>query len=507
MIGGLMKTTSRFAIAAAAGLFAGGIALSPANAADLGGDCCADLEERVAELEATTVRKGNRKVSLNLSGHVNKMIMFWDDGINQDVYVVDNDESETRFRLTGDASIAPGWSAGFIVEIEVESASSDTVDQRSDGRFVENGDGIVNNRRASFHVRNDQLGKLTIGYDSPATDSIISLNLADNPIADSDYEWGNGFFLARPQGSLGCTGAACRTGLIMNDIAPNLDTRRGDVVRYDSPSLFGLVISASWGEDDLADVAVRFKKEWNSIRMVAGVGYLWDTDETETFVGRNNAGLTNITVCPNATVNTTIIANCVDERQDLEEFKGSASLMHVPTGVFAHAAFVHQQYGVSNTQSALRASAFPSTVTGQQAQDGTMWYLQAGVKRRLLMPNAGATTLYVEYQQYQDFGVGRDADSLLGLNPVPGCGAAVAVVTDTACSEVTDSGMSMWGIGIVQDIDPAAMKVYAALRLFDPTVRAATVANAPPLPNNGPAGADVSLEEFMTIAVGGKIEF
>ncbi len=32
-------------------------------AADLGGDCCADLEERIAELEATTARKGNRKVS------------------------------------------------------------------------------------------------------------------------------------------------------------------------------------------------------------------------------------------------------------------------------------------------------------------------------------------------------------------------------------------------------------------------------------------------------------
>ena len=41
---------------------------NPAKAADLGGDCCADLEERVAELEATTVRKGNKKVSVTLSG-------------------------------------------------------------------------------------------------------------------------------------------------------------------------------------------------------------------------------------------------------------------------------------------------------------------------------------------------------------------------------------------------------------------------------------------------------
>ena len=73
------------------------------------------------------------------------------------------------------------------------------------------------------------------------------------------------------------------TGLRHSVLAPDLDTRRGDIVRYDTPSLFGLVVSAAWGEDDLADIAVRYKKEWNSIRLVVGVGYLWDTDETETF--------------------------------------------------------------------------------------------------------------------------------------------------------------------------------------------------------------------------------
>ena len=48
------------------------LSATPAKAADLGGDCCADLEERVAELEATTVRKGNKKVSVTLSGWVIK---------------------------------------------------------------------------------------------------------------------------------------------------------------------------------------------------------------------------------------------------------------------------------------------------------------------------------------------------------------------------------------------------------------------------------------------------
>ena len=50
------------------------------KAADLGGDCCADLEERVAELEATTVHKGNKKVTVTLYGRVNRIVNFWDDG-------------------------------------------------------------------------------------------------------------------------------------------------------------------------------------------------------------------------------------------------------------------------------------------------------------------------------------------------------------------------------------------------------------------------------------------
>src|SRR3989337_2867065 len=81
MFGGLTKTSSRIAIAAALGLTFGGFAFTatPAQAADLGGDGCADLEERVAELEATTVRKGNKKVSVTISGWVIKSMNYWDD--------------------------------------------------------------------------------------------------------------------------------------------------------------------------------------------------------------------------------------------------------------------------------------------------------------------------------------------------------------------------------------------------------------------------------------------
>src|SRR5690349_24829139 len=108
MNGALMKASSRFAIAAALGLVVGA---GSASAADLGGDCCADLEERIAELEATTARKGNRKVSLTISGWVNEAVFGWDDGVESNVYVGTNSLEQSRFRFVGDAKIDADWSA------------------------------------------------------------------------------------------------------------------------------------------------------------------------------------------------------------------------------------------------------------------------------------------------------------------------------------------------------------------------------------------------------------
>src|SRR4249920_4165379 len=118
MFGGLTKTSSRIAIAAALGMTFGGFAMSatPARAADLGGDCCADLEERVAELEATTVRKGNKKVSVTLTGWVAEQVVYWDDGVEQNTYITGLGTAfASNFHITGEAQISPGWKSGYTI--------------------------------------------------------------------------------------------------------------------------------------------------------------------------------------------------------------------------------------------------------------------------------------------------------------------------------------------------------------------------------------------------------
>src|SRR5436853_4485922 len=111
-------SSSRWALLAAFGFAAVGI--TPAAAADLGGDCCADLEERVAELEATTARKGNRKMSLTVYGQVNRSILYWNDGSRSNTAIgLDNHNSASRFGFMGSAKISPAWSAGYSLLLDV----------------------------------------------------------------------------------------------------------------------------------------------------------------------------------------------------------------------------------------------------------------------------------------------------------------------------------------------------------------------------------------------------
>ncbi len=172
-----MKKYSLSALVAA-GLAAGAFATTGANAADLGGNCCADLEERVAELEATTARKGNRKVSLTISGWVGEQVMGWDDGFESNAYVVGLGTTlGTNVKFTGQATIVPGWTAGYVIHIEADGSDGLTISQG-----IDNGPGVyagtqnyVQLLQSFWFIKSDHWGKVGIGQQSQASDNTAIL--------------------------------------------------------------------------------------------------------------------------------------------------------------------------------------------------------------------------------------------------------------------------------------------------------------------------------------------
>lgn len=349
----------------------------PAFSADLGGNCCADLEERVAELEATTARKGNRKVSLEVSGHVNQAILFWDgfgDIGNEfdDTAIINNTNSESRFRFRGSAKINTDWSAGFLMELGVGDVSN------SGGPSV---------RHQALYIKSQQLGTVWLGKTSEATDGIMELSLAS---AD-----------ASTLGSLAPFDAFVedQTGL---GIVNPFDGGRKNVVKYITPTLGGFSLSASWATEDNWDVALRYAGEFGAIRVAAGVGYRQEDIST---------------------INAPTL--------DREFWGGSASVMHMPTGLF-----LDGQYGVSD---GLQTVNFTVPIINATLPIGVAdvelrtYGLRGGFERNF--NGLGKTTLYVEWSRL----------------------------------EIDDAGVDpqLWGVGVVQGIDAAAMSIYASYRHID----------------------------------------
>ena len=329
---------------ATASLMTAAFAVSPAAAGgSIGGDCCADLEERVAELEATTVRKGNRKVSLKLSGHVNKAIVFG--GGDYDPEIIDNGISQSRFRLTGKAKITSDLYAGYAIEFGLGSGTDKDI----------SGEGIFTElRKNELYIGSKTLGKLSIGKGSTASDGVSEVDLSGTGVA------GGTLNISKQVG----------TGDFFN-----LDGfSRKERVRYDSPSLAGFKVSASWvGENsskyDDVDVAVRFAQALGDFKVAAAVGFYHDDSADETGVS------------------------------------GSASALHVPTGLNV------------------------TFAAGDDNISKEFWYVKAGIKQKIFA--AGATAFSVDYH------------------------------------DINDGADEKFGVQLVQKVDAAAMELYAGYYTID----------------------------------------
>jgi len=210
-----MNSVSCRALIATAGIAMVG---SSALAADLGGNCCADLEERVAELEATTVRKGNRKVSLQVYGQVSETIMWWNDGAESNVYVQENNNIKNIVGFQGNAKINSDWSAGFKLELQIRAYRSSSASQQAFGD--NNGVGIavyntqsVALRHAYWYLQSETYGRITVGRDADPTVGTSSISLVNPDGASGPSGPGflnSGFFLRR-SGTTGNAGLSSFT--------------------------------------------------------------------------------------------------------------------------------------------------------------------------------------------------------------------------------------------------------------------------------------------------------
>jgi predicted porin len=338
----------------------------PAFAADLGGDCCADLEERVAELEATTARKGNRKVSLTVYGQVATAVFGFDNGDDSDVFVVDNGNSPSRFGFQGSAKINPVLTAGFLIEVGAISAGSNAVSNLAqiDGVAVGDdgagnaGDGVLSLRFANWYLDHKQVGRLTVGRISQATDGIQEVDLVGTNL------------VSLPGINIGNKISIGGTNLLWENVARGFDGDRVNGVRYDTPTFGGFQIGTSFSEDDRYDVTLRYAGEYGGFRLAAGIGYGIFRDNADDLDG--------------------VAVDNFDEQRFLS---GSASVQHVASGIFVTAFAGEREQNFNN-------SALDFTESN--------WGVRAGVAKNWF--GVGNTVIYGEYNLFDNV-QNRDAEA------------------------------------------------------------------------------------------------
>lgn len=421
-----------------------------AAAADLGGDCCADLEERIAELEATTVRKGNRKVKLEVSGQVNEALMFWDDGVESNVYQGTNDTARSRVRFKGSAKITEDVSAGYLLEFGVRSNRLNRTDQGLPS-FVPLQTPDL--RHSTWYLDSKSLGRAWIGLTSQATDGATEVNLANmNHFARASLSKWNGNFDVRVNGAI-FTSLEWRDFLSQSgftgDNVPGEGDRR-NLVRYDTPEFAGFTGSAAWGEDDFWDMALRYKGDFSGFKLAAAIGYAHYTDgnfRSTTNPGDLPASNSNLRGCAELGVTGLGGASAAGSTStDCNDLGLSASVMHADTGLFVTGAYGQREDN-------LRQAIYTANGYGRIDDKDEFWSVQAGIERKFLP--LGKSTFYGEYWQ---------ADTGAGVNNVGALGPSLAGFGGAASARQASSEVSYWGIGFNQHVEAAAMDLYVAYR-------------------------------------------
>ncbi|MCC7252509.1 MAG: porin, partial [Hyphomicrobium sp.] len=180
-------------------------------------------------------------------------------------------------------------------------------------------------------------------------------------------------------------------------------------VRYDTPTYAGFTASASWGEDDFWEVALRYAGEVAGFKLAFGAGYTEMADEGTSSPVAVAAG------------------------KDSNFFQVGGYAEHIATGLFVHGA-----YGREDNNATLLANGFVEP-------DSEHYYVKAGIRRK--WTPLGATVVYGDYAAYLD-----------QLGP-----AALA-------AGATSSTLERFGGGIAQEIDAAAMTLYLKYQRYEADV-------------------------------------
>ncbi|MEZ5824970.1 MAG: hypothetical protein R3C97_09570 [Geminicoccaceae bacterium] len=241
------------------------------------------------------VHTNRAKGRLTISGQINRAINVADDGDDTKAYFIDNDASNSRIRADGEIELPNSALLGTNFELAFSPNNSYDVSQES-----ESSDDFTDVRKVDVYLHSNQLGKLSFGKGSAATDGTAEndLSLIGSIMYSGVADVVGGLFFQDNAGS---------SAITVGDAFFNFDGGRQNRIRYDTPMLGDLVqVSVSAGEDQKYDAAISWGGDFDN----------W----------------TGVTIGPLTTLGAVGIQDPSDPDIDYR-LTGSFSVIHDPTGL------------------------------------------------------------------------------------------------------------------------------------------------------------------------------
>ena len=210
-----------------------------------------------------TVESGNSRVKVTLYGQVNRAIRFANTGNETEITSVDNDGSSSRIGIRAVGKANPNLTVGALHELEWQENRRSGTGEKLDDKGKVDGDSVANTRVRARHVDlwldHKNMGKLSMGHGSIAGDAAGLYEL-------TGVSYVYGFAGANGTDGVGADATVQVAPALADGGSPTLETKnvrgkprgfrpfnffgaRENRIRYDTPSLMGARLSASYNEN------------------------------------------------------------------------------------------------------------------------------------------------------------------------------------------------------------------------------------------------------------------
>lgn len=295
--------------------------------------------KRVEDLpkpKAPLISSGGDKVNLVLSGQVNRIAHFMDNGRNSQWTHQDSQHSSSRLNVTATNKVMPSLTAGGIIEFEISTNPSDAFDIGDASATTK-----LRERIVEAFLDHATWGKATLGQGPVAGDSTSEVDYSSTTVAHysqmDNIGGGIRFFN---------TTTNSKDTRTVGQAYDSMDgASRQNRIRYDSPELLGFQVSTSHSSRDISDLALRYAVESEKWKFGAAAAF----------------------------TNTPFIGST---RKGAKMYNGSASLL-TPVGFSVTGALGVKKYG------------------DRGRKDAGFWYMK--LAQDLLLFSIGKTALGVDY--------------------------------------------------------------------------------------------------------------